>query len=174
MARIGQIRVLLGDRAEGERWYKQTLVSYQAMADKTNEALIHRRLGMLYEWQGDLDDAVDQFKAAGQISRHIGDELNTAKALGEIADILQARGQLDQALQICLAEVLPVYEKLGDQVSLVWRRFKVARMLLERDATGDRQKATELLRLSLENGRQMRLPNLDFIELYLKAISPTP
>ena len=34
--------------------------------------------------------------------------------LGKIADVLQARGQLDEALRIRQEEQLPVYERLGD------------------------------------------------------------
>ncbi len=34
--------------------------------------------------------------------------------MGQIADIFQARGQLDEALRIRREEELPVYEKLGD------------------------------------------------------------
>jgi hypothetical protein len=37
-----------------------------------------------------------------------------AEAQGRIADILQARGQLDEALRIRQEEELPVYERLGD------------------------------------------------------------
>jgi phosphopentomutase len=34
--------------------------------------------------------------------------------MGRIADVLQARGQLDEALRIRQEEELPVYERLGD------------------------------------------------------------
>jgi hypothetical protein len=34
--------------------------------------------------------------------------------MGKVADILKARGELDEALRIPKQEELPVYEKLGD------------------------------------------------------------
>ena len=34
--------------------------------------------------------------------------------MGKIADVMQARGQLDEALRIHQEELLPVYERLGD------------------------------------------------------------
>ena len=34
--------------------------------------------------------------------------------MGKIADILQTRGELDEALRIRREEELPVYERLGD------------------------------------------------------------
>ena len=44
-----------------------------------------------------------------------------AVTLGQIADVLQARGQLDEALRIRQEEELPVYERLGDvQARALW------------------------------------------------------
>ncbi len=44
----------------------------------------------------------------------LGDVRERAVTLGKIADVLQARGQLDEALRIRQEEQLPVYERLGD------------------------------------------------------------
>jgi len=44
----------------------------------------------------------------------LGDVRSRAVTLGQIADVLQARGELDEALRIRREEVLPVIEKLGD------------------------------------------------------------
>jgi hypothetical protein len=48
---------------------------------------------------------------------------------GQIADILQARGQLDEALRIRTEEQLPVYERLGDVRSAAVTRGKIADIL---------------------------------------------
>ena len=58
---------------------------------------------------------------------------------GKIADILQARGQLDEALRIRTEEQLPVYERLGDVDGTAHVRFSVARLRLQRGdhETGD-------------------------------------
>ena len=44
----------------------------------------------------------------------LGDVRSKAITMGKIADVLQARGQLDEALRIRQEEELPVYERLGD------------------------------------------------------------
>ena len=44
----------------------------------------------------------------------LGDVRSWAVTLGQIADVLQARGQLDEALRIRQEEELPIYERLGD------------------------------------------------------------
>ena len=60
----------------------------------------------------------DRALAAGREQRELdlkrGAERDAALASGLIADILQARGQLDEALKIRNEEQLPVYERLGD------------------------------------------------------------
>ena len=44
----------------------------------------------------------------------LGDIPSRPVTMGKIADIYQARGQLDEALRIRSEEELPGYEKLGD------------------------------------------------------------
>ena len=55
-----------------------------------------------------------------------------ALASGLIADILQARGQLDEALKIRNEEELPVYERLGDVRSRAVTMGKIADILQAR------------------------------------------
>ncbi|MCP5228043.1 tetratricopeptide repeat protein [Accumulibacter sp.] len=49
--------------------------------------------------------------------------------MGKIADILEARGQLDEALRIRQEEQLPVYERLGDVRSKAVTMGKIADIL---------------------------------------------
>ena len=44
----------------------------------------------------------------------LGDVRSRAVTLGQIADVLAVRGELDEALRIRREEELPVYERLGD------------------------------------------------------------
>jgi tetratricopeptide (TPR) repeat protein len=52
--------------------------------------------------------------------------------MGKIASILQARGQLDEALRIRREEELPVYQKLGDIRSVAVTMGKIADILQAR------------------------------------------
>jgi phosphopentomutase len=56
---------------------------------------------------------------------------------GEIADILQARGQLDEALRIRKEEELPVYERLGDVRSRAVTMGMIADILQARGQLDD-------------------------------------
>ncbi|MCB9567159.1 MAG: tetratricopeptide repeat protein [Myxococcales bacterium] len=57
--------------------------------------------------------------------------------MGKIADILQARGQLDDALRIRQEEELPVYERLGDVRSRAVTMGKIADILTARGQLDD-------------------------------------
>ncbi|MBF0125920.1 MAG: hypothetical protein HQM02_01800 [Magnetococcales bacterium] len=46
--------------------------------------------------------------------------------MGRIADSLQARGQLDEALRIYQEESLPVLERLGDILALAIVKKRIA------------------------------------------------
>jgi phosphopentomutase len=52
--------------------------------------------------------------------------------MGKIADVLEARGQLDEALRIRQEEELPVYERLGDVSSKAITMGKIADILQAR------------------------------------------
>ncbi|MEK6261220.1 MAG: CHAT domain-containing protein [Planctomycetota bacterium] len=63
---------------------------------------------------GRLESAADRFHLAQVGARELGDERMIAISAGNLADILQARGELDEALHIRREEELPVYERVGD------------------------------------------------------------
>ncbi|MGZ8245797.1 hypothetical protein [Methylomagnum sp.] len=62
-----------------------------------------------------------------------GDVRAKAIAKGQIADILEARGQYDEALRIRRLEEMLVYEKHGDIRSKSTALFKIARIELARN-----------------------------------------
>jgi hypothetical protein len=86
----------------------------------------------------------------------------------KIADILQARGQLDEALRIRTEEELPVYERLGDAHSLLVCRANIAWTLLARRRANDRAQANSLLCLALAAARHLRLPGTEQVEQMLQ------
>jgi hypothetical protein len=87
--------------------------------------------------------------------------------MGKIADVLEARGDLDKALRIRREEKLPVYQRLGGR-DLVIGRGNLALTLLIHNATGDREETRGLLCLALADARQMQLPEAQQIEAILQ------
>jgi tetratricopeptide (TPR) repeat protein len=65
------------------------------------------------------------------------DDRGVAFASGHIADILQARGELDQALKIRREEQLPVYERLGEARERAVANGRIADILQARGQLDD-------------------------------------
>ena len=84
--------------------------------------------------------------------------------MGQIADVFQSRGDLDEALRIRQQEQLPVYEKLGDVRSRLVCWANIAIILLQRDSDGDRSEADRLLNDALADAQKMQLPEAGQIE----------
>jgi len=68
----------------------------------------------LHEGLGELDQSMHTANEALKLSRQWNDQRHAAMAHGQIADVLQTRGDLNKALKIHKEEELPIYEKLGD------------------------------------------------------------
>ncbi|MGL4408040.1 MAG: hypothetical protein ACRCTU_06575 [Zoogloea sp.] len=86
---------------------------------------IHERLGA---WS----QALTQAHAALELFKRLNHPAGQAWSWGRIADILQRRGQLDEALRIRTEQELPVYEKLGDVRSVAVTQGKIADILQAR------------------------------------------
>ena len=71
-------------------------------------------LGDLQHSLGEIMQAEAAYLRARDALANTGDRRRIAIAEGRIADILQARGELDEALRIRIEEQLPVFERLGD------------------------------------------------------------
>ncbi|MDZ7855685.1 CHAT domain-containing protein [Sphaerotilus sp.] len=75
------------------------------------------------------EESLRQFTHAVTLFLATDMDREAAIAHGEIADILQSRGQLDEALRIRLEEQLPVYERLGDVREKAVTQGKIADIL---------------------------------------------
>jgi len=124
----------LGEDAERLRLRRQEIDDYfktkpePGYADGAlllEAAHIHERLG---EW----DRALRAAEKALAIYRDNDDQRSTAVTQGQIANILQARGELDQALRILNDEVLGAFERLGDVRSKAVIQGRIADILESR------------------------------------------
>jgi tetratricopeptide (TPR) repeat protein len=93
---------------------------------------------------GDLDSAQATFERLCEVQAKRNDEHQYAVARGHIADILQARGELDEALRIRCKEIRPVFTRLGDVREVAVTQGKIA------DILSARGKLDEALRIHRE------------------------
>lgn len=107
------------------------------------EASARIRLADAERLTGRPDEALEGLQRALTIAEQIAHAPLRARALGSIADILKARGQLDEALRIRKEEELPVHEKLGDIRERAITLGKVADIL---EARGQLDEAVRIRR----------------------------
>ena len=127
-------------------------------------------LGNVALSSGDVPRAEAVAKEKIELDRKREDDKEAALASGLIADILQSRGELDEALRIRREEELPVYERLGDVRSLLVGRANLAIYLMGRGEPDDLVEARRLLELALEAAIKMRLPEVGTIHELLDKI----
>jgi tetratricopeptide (TPR) repeat protein len=84
-----------------------------SLSDKARSSLLWTLCQVAYRG-GALDRALSAAEEKLRLDRERKDERSAALASGLQADILEMRGQLDEALRIRREESLPVFEKLGD------------------------------------------------------------
>ena len=100
------------------------------------------------------DKALARLKDAVVLFGEACDEHSRAVTMGKIADILEGRGETDEALRIRREEQLPVFERLGDVRSRAVTMGKIADILEGRGETD------EALRIHIEE----RLPTAEAIK----------
>ncbi len=121
------------DRALSERT-KRIAVLREVLQDSDLPDDI--RLGLALE-MGDLFRSIGDLDHAEAAFREIASQTtNTARdyaiIMGRIADILEARGDLDEALRIRTEQQLPVYTRLGDVRAVAITQGKIADILQAR------------------------------------------
>ena len=81
---------------------------------------------------GDLAEARRSYDEALPVFETLNDSLSVAITKGKIADILQSRGELAEALRIRTEEQLPVFERLGDVRAVAITKGQIADILQSR------------------------------------------
>jgi len=100
-------------------------------------------LGQMALRSGELERAKTASEEKQRIDQGVGNEREAALAAGVLADILEARGEYEEALRIRREEELPVFERLGDVRSCAVTQGQIAYILQKR---GEYEEALRILR----------------------------
>ncbi|MGB8842601.1 MAG: hypothetical protein WCC64_16190 [Aliidongia sp.] len=123
---------IFDDRALAER---QKRIAFLRAVTQESDLPAEIRFGLAAEL-GDLLAGIGQTAEAESAYRDVAeaaiDERFRAVARGKIADMLEARGELEEALRIWREEALPVYERLGDVREAAVAKGKIADVLQAR------------------------------------------
>ena len=124
----------------------------------------------LSQWVGDMPRSEAAAQAALTLFQRAGRERDVAITQGKIADILQSRGDLEEALRIRREEQLPVFERLGDVHALLIGRTNLAITLAQRGRLEDVEEIRTLLHQALTDAERLRLPEAETIRGLIAGI----
>ena len=116
------------------RFCEETLTCELDDADRSSILWILTQVAL---WGGLADRAMEAAKEKRELDRKRGVERDEAISAGFIADILQAKGEFDDALKIRYEEELPVYNRLGDAGLRALAMGKIADILQARGQLGE-------------------------------------
>ena len=150
---LGAIEV--ADRAGEGAQIDRLLERADSAADRDEQdpvlvAAVHHKQGQRQFRTGDLDSAQRHYEQARELLTQVATDREVAILAGQIADILQARGELDEALRIRREDELPVYQRLGDIRSEAITKGQIADIL---QAVGDPEAAAQLQQERLQVNR---------------------
>ena len=106
-------------------------------ADPVELALVAVQHATATSVRDGAERALARLHDAAGVLKEAGDVRSRAVTMGKIADILQQRGETDEALRIRREEELPVYERLGDVRSRAVTMGKIADILQQRGETDE-------------------------------------
>jgi len=167
-AAVHEQAIFLGsaERRERERRLADIAAHLQSVAGPAEpagpDAELMLEASEIEQELGHPEAAMAHAEAARAIFRRIDDRRGEAWAASRIADILQARGQLDEGLRIRLEEELPVYERLGDVRSKAVTHFQIASLRLARNEQQSEEGRLAIfasLRQAYDIALQMRIPD---------------
>lgn len=163
------------------RLYEQEILPlYEELDDPGAQADAWQHLAALYQganWyqRWDIKEPPDPDKPLRLLQdkvlplrERVGSPGKLAETYWVLANVHAGRGSHDQALRLYEQKVLPVYASLWDRYRLTLSRMATAYCYLQRDRPGDEDRASELLRLALQDARDLRLREVEVIEKMLQ------
>ncbi|MEU5686147.1 hypothetical protein DEJ48_08790 [Streptomyces venezuelae] len=132
---VADAAVTSGDGAHADtllnRAVQQTRTSEVQINPAAHGALLYDQANRLLT-RGEVDQAEDLLHQARQLFTDAGDTRSVAVMWGQTADILQQRGEADEALRLRREVELPVYERIGDTRSVAVTWGQIAEILYQR------------------------------------------
>lgn len=152
LEQIVEVRRQRGELVEALRLLQDELLplartrSPAGHSDIRLEANVIEKIVDIRRTRGELAEALRLLRdELLPLRRAIGNKWQHALTLDAIAEVVATRGELDEAIRIRTREVLPMLLAMDAPDTLARCRWQTARVLLARDAPGDREAAATLL-----------------------------
>ncbi|MEI6342002.1 MAG: hypothetical protein WCR07_08595 [Verrucomicrobiota bacterium] len=132
LSEAGELAASMGDFGKARRFLEEAVRSLEMGGNRAASAGAELALARVEFLTGQLDGALARLGGVVRTFELLKDDRSLAVTRGHIADILMARGQLEEVLRIRTEEELPVYERLGDVRSRAFTQGKIADILMAR------------------------------------------
>ncbi|GAA3758349.1 tetratricopeptide repeat protein [Streptomyces tremellae] len=148
MESVGGAYQDLEDWHRAADWYGRALAQRLSRGERADEARLYGRLGAVHAYAGDHDEALREWRAAVACHRRLGDTPGVARALSEVARVLEAAGRPHDSVRTCeealewasLAEderlraalhlrLADTLERVGDPAAAALHRTRAKRLL---------------------------------------------
>ncbi|MGQ4517318.1 tetratricopeptide repeat protein [Streptomyces sp. DW26H14] len=147
MESVGGAYQDLKDWHRAADWYGRALAQRLSRGERPDEARLYGRLGTVHAYAGAYDDALREWRAAVACHRRLDDSPGVARALSEVARVLEFAGRPHDSLRTC-EEALEWAVLAGDERLRAALHLRLADTL---ERMGDPAAAT------LHRGRANRL-----------------
>lgn len=117
---------------------------YERAADSVGRARALSRVGQVHQIRGELDSAKQAYSEALAMYNAFDDKPAAIRARNALATIAEARGDLDEAVQIRRDEILPLLELAGG-IDLYDQLFRLGGLLRQRGTAQDQLEAQHYL-----------------------------
>lgn len=150
LAQLGRAEAAAGSGAAAQQAFEAAMRLTPADSESAPASVRDNRRYLLMHYAdllvrlGRAEQAEPLLREASGIAADLGDQFHIATAQGRIADILGDRGQFEEALRIYRDEVLPTYERQGNERGKVGAMGRIADMQMTRG------ELDEALRIRLE------------------------
>lgn len=134
--------------------FKDSLLLWQALKDRRNEAYTHFMLGAVYNGLGENQAALDVCNKALAYWRRVADNGGLAPTLNLIGQVYDALGRKTEALER-FEEALPLWRKLGNNLGAASVLNRLGTVLRD---IGEKQKALDKYKEAQSLWRDAKFP----------------
>jgi predicted ATPase/DNA-binding SARP family transcriptional activator len=121
---LGDVYALVGKHQKAIESYQAVLDSAGERLDKRRMAEIHRKIGRVYERNGERDLALEHFKMGRKILESDGPSLEMVRLDSGMAFLNIRQGQYEEAIRLCQRS-LDMLEKLPESVESQKERARI-------------------------------------------------
>lgn len=130
LSTISQVHLAIGNQVLAERCCREGVAILQELDAPSELAIAHNNLGIIYQMQGRLDEAMGQYKQAARLFLATGNVRGQAKVANNQGQVFHVHAQRDQAA-VFYQRAIELYRQVGDDVHAARSQVNLGIVLYE-------------------------------------------